>query len=97
MPNCCRIDTFMSGKPDSVFAARDIAPPWPRQIRGAAPSLPSPLTGEDREGERSDIAVHLAETPKAAKATAAAIPLLNCPCRIGVSRSPQTSGNYRPG
>src|SRR5580692_1202776 len=73
MPNNCRIDTFMSGKPDSVCAARDIAPPWPRQIRGAASSLPSPLAGEGREEERSDIAVHLAETPKAAKATAAAI------------------------
>src|SRR6202044_2875567 len=73
MPNCWRIDTFMSGKPDSVCAARVIAPPWPRQIRGAASSLSSPRNGEDREGERSDIAVHLAERPNAAKATAAAI------------------------
>ena len=47
------------------------------EVRGRVkppPYLP-PETGEGRERERSDIAVHLAERPKAAKAIAAVIPL----------------------
>src|SRR6266568_790195 len=35
IPNTCRTDTFMSGKPVTSCAAAAIVPPWPRTTRGA--------------------------------------------------------------
>src|SRR5207247_6573816 len=80
MPNTCRIDTFMSGRPGSTCVARlFIAPPWPRN---------APRPGLVRACDSHRVGSYLAETPRRGESARSA-PAYGLQVIVGLDDLPQ--------